>query len=248
MRITKRLATTVVGLGLIGGAAYTPQPVAAQSASRVAQAALSRRMPEINLANIPLGEAIEHLRDLSQVNLIVNWRALAEAGVSRDTPINVRLHDVPLRKVLSTILGEAGAGTALTFTTDENVIEVTTLALADEQMYTRIYPIEDLIMDIPTFDNIPNLALDSQSNSGGGGGGKTGGGSSTGSIFQPSGNGGSDDKSKSKEDRAKDLVDLIISTIRPDSWRDNGGKASIRYFNGNLIVTAPQSIHELIGG
>ena len=28
----------------------------------------------------------------------------------------------------------------------------------------------------------------------------------------------------------------------------NGGTCSIRYFNGNLIVTAPASIHELIGG
>jgi hypothetical protein len=28
----------------------------------------------------------------------------------------------------------------------------------------------------------------------------------------------------------------------------NGGKGTIRFFNGNLIVTAPRSVHEAIGG
>jgi hypothetical protein len=31
-------------------------------------------------------------------------------------------------------------------------------------------------------------------------------------------------------------------------WRQNGGPASIRFFNGTLIVTAPRSVHEAIGG
>ena len=33
-----------------------------------------------------------------------------------------------------------------------------------------------------------------------------------------------------------------------EMWRDNGGTAAIRYFNGHLIVTAPRSIQEAIGG
>jgi hypothetical protein len=43
-------------------------------------------------------------------------------------------------------------------------------------------------------------------------------------------------------------VDLIVQTVYPNMWVQNGGKASIRFFNGNLIVTAPRSVHEAIGG
>ena len=41
---------------------------------------------------------------------------------------------------------------------------------------------------------------------------------------------------------------MIRETIRPDVWREAGGPASIRYYNGNLIVTAPRSVQEALGG
>ena len=49
-------------------------------------------------------------------------------------------------------------------------------------------------------------------------------------------------------DGADQLVTLIRETIRPTIWKENGGTAAIRYYNGNLIVTAPRSVHEAIGG
>jgi hypothetical protein len=41
---------------------------------------------------------------------------------------------------------------------------------------------------------------------------------------------------------------MIRETVRPEIWRENGGAASIRFYNGNLIVTAPRSVQEAIGG
>jgi hypothetical protein len=41
---------------------------------------------------------------------------------------------------------------------------------------------------------------------------------------------------------------MIRETIRPEIWRENGGTASIRYYNGHLVVTAPRSVHEALGG
>ena len=37
-------------------------------------------------------------------------------------------------------------------------------------------------------------------------------------------------------------------TVYPDCWVQNGGKASIKFFSGNLIITASRSVHEAIGG
>ncbi len=43
-------------------------------------------------------------------------------------------------------------------------------------------------------------------------------------------------------------MDLIEAIIDPDIWKDAGGTASIRYFNGMLVITAPRSVQEAIGG
>jgi hypothetical protein len=74
----------------------------------------------------------------------------------------------------------------------------------------------------------------------GGGGGGFGGGSGGGGLTQ--------EKIRTKQERADDLVTLIRETIRPEIWKENGGTAAVRYYNGNLIVTAPRSVHEAIGG
>jgi hypothetical protein len=39
-----------------------------------------------------------------------------------------------------------------------------------------------------------------------------------------------------------------MATIQPDVWTLNGGTASVRYFNGSLVVSAPRSVHEALGG
>lgn len=69
----------------------------------------------------------------------------------------------------------------------------------------------------------------------GGGGGGSGGGRGT-------------EKIKSKVERAEALVTLVRETVRPEIWKENGGNAAVRYYNGNLIVTAPRSVQEAIGG
>ena len=53
--------------------------------------------------------------------------------------------------MLDLVLNEAGAGTALTYYVDQGVIEVTTRELADKDLFTRVYPIEDLIVEVPDF-------------------------------------------------------------------------------------------------
>jgi hypothetical protein len=96
-------------------------------------------------------------------------------------------------------------------------------------------------MEIPNF--VPpsfNIAGQTPQISGGGGGGSGGP-----SILSDSAGTNRND-AVSKQQRADDLVKLIQDTVQPDIWRENGGTASIRYFNGHLIVTAPRSVHEAL--
>lgn len=47
---------------------------------------------------------------------------------------------------------------------------------------------------------------------------------------------------------AQGLIDLIINTIEPDSWRQNGGKGSITYYPHNpaLVIRQTSDTHEQI--
>src|SRR5271170_2454317 len=111
----------------------------ATSASAVSIArALRMPLPDVNLNSIALADAIDYVRDVSNTNIVVNWRALEAAGVDKDVAVTVRL-----RGVLDGILEEAGGTTQLAYTHDEDVLEITTKELADKKLITRIYSVED---------------------------------------------------------------------------------------------------------
>jgi hypothetical protein len=98
-------------------------------------------------------------------------------------------------------------------------------------------------MEIPDFVQPPNVQSQSSTTIQPGAGGGSALNSST-----PFGNTTNTNQVRTRADRETDLIKLIEDTIRPEIWRDNGGTASIRMFNGHLIVTAPRSVHEKLGG
>ena len=239
----RRLALIAVAIGLSVAAVSVP-------AAAPRDRALDRTLPEMKFTGVTFGDAIDFIRDAGGVNIHVNWKALELQNVTPDTPVNIRLRSVSLRKVLNLLVSEAGGSDVVTWYVDEGVIEVTTRELADKKVYTRVYPVDDLVMDIPDFADPPNFDLSQSSQQGrGGGGGGGGGGSGTG-IF--GGNASTDRKSRenvmTREERGEQLVQLVTETVRPEIWAVNGGTATIRYFRGSLIVTAPRSVHEALGG
>lgn len=210
------------------------------------RAAMQKEIPSLNLSNVSFGDSIDFLRDVTGLNINVNWKQLELLHVTRETPVNVRLRQISVRRALSLILAEAGGATPLTYYIDEGVVEITTQEAADSKMITRVYDVSDLLVEIPDFEG-PVFSLSSQNTSGSGGGRGSGGGSQ--SLF-PSGSTDrrSEESAKTREERGQELVTLITSTIRPEIWADAGGTAQIRFWRGRLIVTAPRSVQEMIGG
>ena len=230
-----RVASTIVLLGAMS--------VALAEQSTAPKVALARKLPDINLSNVALSDAIEFLRDASNANMHVNWAALENAGVSKDTPVNLRLRGASLRKVLNLVLTEAAGGAdTLSFYSADGVLEITTREIADQDMVTRVYPVQDLLVEVPDFNNAPDFNLQAQQSAGRGGGG--GGGN----LFGGGGGGGEENDQSSRIERAEQLITLITDTIQPDVWQANGGSSTIRFFQGNLIVRAPRSVHEALGG
>jgi hypothetical protein len=214
---------------------------ASAAAQASARRSLNTILPELKFDNITLADAMDFLRDTSGANIHVNWRALEEIGIGKDTTINVRLRNVTLRRILRTILTEASSGSLLTYYIDENIIEVTKRELADQQMITRIYPVDDLIMDVPDFEAPQFQIQATQTGRGGGGGGGQ-------NLFGDLNSQTDQRENMTRTDRAQQLIDMIQEIIQPDVWNINGGRAAIRFWNGSLIVTAPRSVHEALGG
>ncbi|HEY2589474.1 MAG TPA: hypothetical protein VGI81_27255 [Tepidisphaeraceae bacterium] len=251
MRRTALLTLAALGLSTVFIAA------APARADGTVSRQLSSRLPELNFQGVTFGDALDFIRDVSGANITVNWKALEGAGITKDAQVNMHLTSISLRKALQMLLTEASGGDTITYVVDQGVIEITTRDLADHMMITRVYPVEDLLMEIPDFNDAPEFSLDAsqnQGNTGGGSGGGSGGGASIGGVsntlFAGGANGtnGNSQPTKTKAERAQDLVALIEAVVSPDIWKDNGGTASIKYFNGMLVVTAPRSVQEAIGG
>jgi hypothetical protein len=212
-----------------------------------ARRALGMTLGELHVDNVAVVKVIDYLRTTSGANIVVNWKALEAAGVSRDAPVSLEVRGLTLRKALQLVLDQASPAAPLTYNVDQNVISITTQDEADKIMITKVYIVDDLVMpdmapmDPPTF----NLQAVTQGSGGGSGGG---GGGSQGSIFQTNGNQQLTTNTQSSDTKGQDLVSLIREIVRPTIWKENGGPAAMRYFNGKLIVTAPQSVHEMIGG
>jgi hypothetical protein len=245
--------------GLIVAGAFSlallPSQARADSNAK-ARVALAKTLPAIDFNNVPVKDALDFIRDVSGTNVHINWRAIEASGVTPDTTINIRLRQVSAGKVLSLLLNEASGGTgSLTYYLEDGVVEVTTKEQSDTQMITIVYPVEDLLYEPPEFIEPPDFGLPNESTVGTGrGSGLSGRGTGISSRSNnagprgPARPGQGKTAADSKRDRADELVQLIVDTVQPEIWTQNGGKASIRIFNGNLVVTAPRSAHEAIGG
>jgi hypothetical protein len=204
--------------------------------------ALNTRLPETKLSDVRLADALEFLQDASGANIHVNWRALETVNITRETQVTVRVQSLPLRKVLKYVLTEADGAGLITFYAEDGVIEITTREMADQRLITKVYPVEDLLLTIPDFTDAPQFQLNQTNQTSGQGGG------SSGQSLLGQTNTTEQGNARDRATRGNELVQLVMDTVEPEIWRENGGNSSIRFFRGKLIVTAPRSVHEKIGG
>ena len=84
---------------------------------------------------------IDYLQTLSGQTILLDKQTLEAAGISYDTPINLRkMRNLTLRTVLRKVLGEVG----LTYIVEKETIHVLTPAEAKKKMTVRTYYLGDL--------------------------------------------------------------------------------------------------------
>jgi len=178
-----------------------PAPLNASSANSEQDAAVHKALDErvdVDFTELTLAELSNYLNEHG-IDLVLDLRALEEAGVESDTPLRpLKLKQVTLRSVLQHLVGQA----ELALLVRDGKLVVTTTDRASNELITKIYRIDDLVRikdsDGTTVDN-----------------------------YDP-------------------LIDLLETVVVPDTWDAVGGPGTISGFQGTLVISQTDEVHEEI--
>ena len=206
----------------------------AQSKAGVLRAILTTGV-SVKFQETKAKEAFEYLKSLLGVQMVVRWSndPGASDGIDPETPITLEMNNAQALVVLERMI-EMSTTEPATWQLRQGYLEVGTKARLNARgsQETQIYPIRDLLFEAPNFDNAPEFNLNQAVQQGGG---------------APFGTPGEAPERRAASEKAEELIELIKSLVEPDAWLDDT-VASIRYYDGNIIVRAPDYIQRQIGG
>lgn len=193
-----------------------------------------------------LEDVFNFVKDFTGANIQPLYEDARNAdGLDPDTAITLDVQGVSALQLIEMVLEQAESE----FATDGNSWQFTNTGTFEagpkerlnKHRRVEVYNIADMLIVIPDYTEAPTFDLNSilQSSRGGGGGQ---------SPFQ----GGNQDDQwdiAPMEERAEDIRLLLTELVEPNQWVDNGGDAaSIRYWQGNFIVNAPDYVHRELNG
>lgn len=123
-----------------------PQVSAAEE--KIQQTLMERT--ELAFTDTPLVDAFGFLRELHQVNIVVDVAALQDDGIDPNTPINLELSGITLRSTLRLMLQPL----KLTYVVQDEVLKITTQAKESTTFVTRVYPVFDLADDPEELESV----------------------------------------------------------------------------------------------
>ncbi len=208
---------------------------------------MMRQVPDINFQDHRLEDVLSFITEITGADIEVIWiDDKSVDGLDKDSLVTLKAKRVSALKLLEMVLEKVGSEAAIYSggntwqMTEWGSIECGPKELLAKRARLEIYPINDLLWEIPDYEESPTIDLQSvlQSSQGGGGG------QSPFSNVQQN----QDRDRRSKDERAQDIVDIIEALVEPETWLSGGGTATIRYFQSNLLVRAPDFVHRQLGG
>ena len=141
-------------------AATKPAPAefSAEAASRSAEAQLQRVLPQVSFKAVSLSDCVDFLRDVTGLNIFVDWKNLERAGINQRTPITLDMRKSTAEQVLNRLLQQAGTKSKLDFDLDEGVVQIATEDQVNSRTFMRIYDVVDLFPAQPTDADLTSLA------------------------------------------------------------------------------------------
>lgn len=228
---------------------------------RAIEQKLAMPVASLNFKDTPLKQVIADLHMLTGLNIVPDTEALQAASVSLDQPLNLMVENISLKSALSLLLKQVH----LTYVIKHEVLSITTENNSRGQVRQVVYGVADLV--VPVDDNpLPetnslSAALERQIAAAGAsanmgvmpGPYSLPGGQNVSAMGAQPGNGaitpGGANVQKSSPRTIEDLlINLIQTTVAPDSWSSVGGPGVIQYFplGMALIVNQTQDVQEQV--
>ncbi|NNM27290.1 MAG: hypothetical protein HKO59_15115 [Phycisphaerales bacterium] len=210
----------------------------------------------VNFDETPAREAIEFIANTLGVPIAGRYLDdPAGHGIDPDLPISLRAADLTGLDAIELVLEQCSADEPSTWQLTRRGLEVGTKERlsAPAARSLRTYPIEAMLFEPTRYDDAPKLGIfiDNPVYDPYAGPytppGASGSFSSRGVVVNQSGRSGTGTPDRTA--RANELIELIIATVEPLAWIQNGGEwASVQYHDGFLVVRAPDYIHRQLGG
>jgi hypothetical protein len=230
--------------------AQTTERIVAPTTVRPEAATLSRMQKRltVSFSEMRLEDIFKYIAEATGADFEVLWTDdRSPEGFNKDTPLSIEAKALPALTLLERIVTKAAAadditGGATWQMTESGSMQIGPKSRLNKYKRVEVYSIEDLLLDVPNFENAPDFNLQSVLQSGQGGGGQ--------SPFQDGANGQQDDQNRQTRDqKVQEVIDLITKLVETDQWVDNGGDgATITPFRGTLIIDAPDYVHRGVNG
>lgn len=245
------IGLVIAALGAATAVAQTPprQDGSRRGTSSVTLRVLNQRLPDVEFVEQPFEQVMEWLGELLNINVIVRWQRLEDAGVERDAPVSIKARNLRFAQVLWLIMNEVGGSEVkLAYRAQGKTLVLSTADDLGQEMVTKVYDVSDLLITIPRASRA--AAFDVTQGLGEGGTGGGGGGGGQGMFGQSQ---GMEDRNQEGDDVGAEetmdtLIDLIQQTVEPDSWDVNGGRGRIFPFRRLLVVYNTILVHQRLGG
>lgn len=247
------VAGVTLGMAHIAAAqANAPNPNAGATpvAPLTPRLTLSKMMRPMSLSvkETRLEDVMKFIQTVTQAELEIAWASdsTSGSGLDKDKLITLNAPNRPALTILEAVLAKAKTDFSENTwqMTSEGAMQVGPKDVLNKDKRLVIYDINDLLMVIPNYTEVPQIDLTSVLQQGQGGSGQspfTGNQNTT--TKTP------DQVQQERRERIEQLKRILQDTIEPEQWVDNGGEGgTIREFNSTLLINAPDYIHRQING
>ncbi len=206
--------------------------------------ALMLRPITVNFEDQRLEDVMNFIRDFTGAELDIHYADDRKPdGLDKDVLIKINAKEMTALRLLELVLEQAARDSFEQNTwqmTPWGAIECGPKSLLNRRQRVVIYDIADLLLELPDYQDAPDIDLQNVlQNTGGGGGGQ--------SPFDGAQN--EDDEERDLQQRRDDIIGLIQAIVEPEQWADNGGDGgTVQVFQNSLVIKAPDYIHRQIDG
>ena len=126
---------------------YKTAPAAEAIADRQTRTKLQKRLEKVPLTGIEFKSAVDYLREVSGLNILVNWGALKmESEEIQVREINVVLNNVTVEQALQAILEDAGGGVVqIGYVVKDGIVTISTMDRIRAVVTLEVYDVRDMI-------------------------------------------------------------------------------------------------------